>query len=100
MRGGYNRQTDDELAVSEKRWMKVLFIGGTGNISVAASKLVVERGLELHLLNRGHRPVTIAGAKTIIADVKQPEQVAAALGGQRFDVVVNWIAYHAEDVER
>ncbi len=43
--------------------MKVLFIGGTGNISIATSKLAVERGLDLYHLNRGHQGVTIPGVK-------------------------------------
>ena len=33
--------------------MKVLFIGGTGLISSACTRLAVERGVELFLLNRG-----------------------------------------------
>jgi hypothetical protein len=36
--------------------MKVLFIGGTGNISAAVSKLVLETGIDLYHLNRGKRP--------------------------------------------
>ena len=32
--------------------MRVLFIGGTGNISTSVSRLAVERGIELYLLNR------------------------------------------------
>ena len=55
--------------------MKILFIGGTGTISVAVSKLAVERGFDLTLLNRGQRGVTIDGAETITADIKQPAQV-------------------------
>ncbi len=51
--------------------MKVLFIGGTGNISVSVSKLAVARGIELYLLNRGQQGVTIEGAKTITADIRQ-----------------------------
>jgi nucleoside-diphosphate-sugar epimerase len=80
--------------------MKVLFIGGTGNISVSVSKLAIERGFDLYLLNRGQHPARIDGAKTINADIKQPGQVEAALDGEFFDVVVNWIAYLEEDVER
>jgi len=40
--------------------MKVLFIGGTGIISSACSRLAVERGIELYHLNRGktsYRPM-------------------------------------------
>jgi nucleoside-diphosphate-sugar epimerase len=80
--------------------MKVLFIGGTGNISVSVSKLAIERGFDLYLLNRGTQSVTIEGAKTLIADIKQPDQVKKAIEGHKFDVVVNWIAYLEEDVER
>ncbi len=80
--------------------MKVLFIGGTGNISVSVSKLAIARGFSLTLLNRGQRDVTIAGAETITADITQPEQVRAALAGRYFDAVVNWIAFVERDIER
>ena len=80
--------------------LKVLFIGGTGNISVSVSRLAVERGFDLYLLNRGRQPVTIEGATTLTADITQPDQVQAALGDQYFDVVVNWIAFHEAEVER
>ncbi|WKX75274.1 hypothetical protein [Zobellia laminariae] len=33
--------------------MKVLFIGGTGNISTASSHLALEKGIDLYHLNRG-----------------------------------------------
>ena len=53
--------------------MKVLFIGGTGIISSASSKLALERGIELYLLNRGQsvRPVP-AGAKVLRGDIRDP----------------------------
>jgi nucleoside-diphosphate-sugar epimerase len=35
-----------------------------------------------------------------VADYHNPEQMDSALEGQFFDVVVNWIAFHPEDVER
>ena len=80
--------------------MRVLFIGGTGNISVSVSKLAVERGFDLYLLNRGRQPVKIDGTKTIQADINQPAQVRDALGDRHFDVVVNWIAFHEPEIER
>ena len=80
--------------------MKVLFIGGTGNISTEVSRLAVARGLDLVLLNRGQRPVEIPGARTITADITRPDEVRAALQGEHFDSVVNWIAYTVADVER
>ena len=80
--------------------MKVLFIGGTGNISAAASRLAVERGMDLHLLNRGTRRVAIPGARTITADIGQETAAFRALGRHTWDAVVNWIAFTPADIER
>ena len=83
--------------------MKILFIGGTGLISSACSDLALERGHELFLLNRsrsGKYPVP-AGAQVLVGDVHGgPAGLAHLLEGRRFDVVVDWIAYTPEDVER
>jgi nucleoside-diphosphate-sugar epimerase len=79
--------------------MRVLFIGGTGNISTACSRLALERGIELFLLNRGQREA-IPGARTIVVDVKDEAAAEAALAGQSFDVVVDFIAFDVPDVER
>ncbi|MBN2304610.1 MAG: SDR family oxidoreductase [Anaerolineae bacterium] len=80
--------------------MRILFIGGTGNISTSVSKLVVEQGFDLYLLNRGQTKVDIPGAQTITADIHQPDQVRQALGDLTFDVVVNWIAFVPGDVQQ
>lgn len=80
--------------------MKVLFIGGTGIISSASTRLALARGIELFLLNRGIHSDVPAGATSLIADIRDPRAVARALEGQRFDAVVNWIAFTAEDIER
>ena len=79
--------------------MGVLFIGGTGNISAAASRLALARGIELHLLTRGQRG-GIAGAHEIVGDIRRPDEVRNALRGQRFDAVVNWIAFNPAEIER
>ncbi len=80
--------------------MKVLFIGGTGLISMASTKLAIERGVDLFLLNRGNRADTPAGATSLVADIRDQEATARVLAGHRFDVVVDWIAFTPEDVER
>lgn len=80
--------------------MRVLFIGGTGNISASVSRLCVERGIELVLLNRGRRDVAIPGARAICADVADPAGMRAALEGLHWDAVVDWIAFAEEDIER
>jgi len=81
--------------------MKVLFIGGTGNISTACSKLAIEKGIDLYLLNRGTQVKRgLEKARQLKADVNVPGQVRKVLGEQSFDAVVNFIAYKPEDVQR
>jgi nucleoside-diphosphate-sugar epimerase len=79
--------------------MKVLFVGGTGNISTAVSRLVIQQGMDLYLLNRGKRQVDIPGAKILTADIHQFGEAAGQLLGHTWDVVVNWIAYTPADVK-
>lgn len=73
--------------------MKVLFIGGTGNISTEASKLAVSQGIDLYLLNRGTSGTQIPGAKTIVGDIYNFDEVKKVLKDHTWDVVVNWIAF-------
>jgi nucleoside-diphosphate-sugar epimerase len=79
--------------------MKVLFIGGTGNISTSVSKLAVDQGIDLYLLNRGKTEVEIPGAKTIHGDIYDVEQTRSALKDRSWDVVVNWIAFTPEHIQ-
>lgn len=79
--------------------MKVLFIGGTGNISTAASRLALERGMDLHHLNRGNTKLALSGVKTIIGDINKPNELSE-LAKHQWDVVVNWIAFTPEDIDR
>ena len=80
--------------------MRVLFIGGTGFISTAVSRQAIERGLDLYLLNRGQRSTNIPGSHSLIADIHNVNDVRAALKDLQFDVVVDWIAYKPQDIER
>ena len=80
--------------------MKVLFIGGTGLISSACTRVAAERGLDLVLLNRGSDPDAARGAMAIVADLRDEVASARALAGHRFDVVVDWIAFTPDDIER
>ncbi|HUF08746.1 MAG TPA: SDR family oxidoreductase [Rhodothermales bacterium] len=80
--------------------MKVLFIGGTGIISSACSQLAIENGIDLHLLNRGKSDRPVPDSATVLtADFHDSDSVRSALGSQRFDVVVDWIAYTPDRVE-
>lgn len=83
--------------------MKLLFIGGTGLISSACAELAVQGGHELLLLNRGEsrRYRIPQGATPLIGDIRKDfSQVSGLLAGHRFDAVVDFIAFTAEDIER
>jgi nucleoside-diphosphate-sugar epimerase len=80
--------------------LKVLFIGGTGNISTSVSKLCIEKGIDLYLLNRGKRETELPGAKQINEDISNLEQVTLVLKEHKWDTVVNWIAFHPDDIKR
>jgi nucleoside-diphosphate-sugar epimerase len=80
--------------------MRILFIGGTGFISTAVSRLALDKGHELYLLNRGLRSSPPPGSHHLLADFHKPDDVRRALQGGEFDVVVDWIAYTPEDIER
>lgn len=80
--------------------MKVLFIGGTGNISTASSCLAVEKGIELWHINRGKSVCGVHGVRTITCDVTNSAALETALAPHKWDCVVNWIAFNAKDVER
>ncbi len=81
--------------------MKILFIGGTGIISTASTRLAAERGIELTLLRRGQRSADVPkNVDTITADVTDEAATANALGTLNFDAVVDWIVQTPADVER
>jgi nucleoside-diphosphate-sugar epimerase len=82
-------------------YMKILFIGGTGNLSGDSSLRTLEKGYELFHLNRGTRAwESGAEVQTILADIEDEEAVRSKLAGLRFDAVVNFIAYTPDQVER
>lgn len=81
--------------------LRVLFIGGSGIISSACSRLAVERGLDVYALNRGAtalRPLP-SEVSVLHGDVRDANSVGEALGDREFDVVVNWVAFTPEHIE-
>ncbi|MBA7638128.1 GDP-L-fucose synthase [subsurface metagenome] len=80
--------------------MKVLFIGGTGNISTSCSFLALEKGIDLYHLNRGITKEEIPGVISIKADIHNKEETLKAIEDHDFDVVVDWIAFIPDDVKR
>lgn len=82
--------------------MKALFIGGTGTISMAISKLLLKNGWDLYLLNRGNRnkDSQLEGAHFITVDINDEEAVAKKIEGMHFDVVGEFIGFVPSQLER
>jgi nucleoside-diphosphate-sugar epimerase len=75
--------------------LRVLFIGGSGIISSACSRVAVDSGIELFVLNRGRsaaRPLP-PGVNMLRADIREPDSVRAEIAGLEFDAVVDWVAF-------
>ena len=81
---------------------KALFIGGTGTISTAIVKrLVNELDWEVWVLNRGNRSnVLPEGVKLIVADINDETDVLNKLGDMQFDTVCEFIGFTLPQIER
>jgi nucleoside-diphosphate-sugar epimerase len=81
--------------------MKVLFIGGTGTISTAISRQLLDQGAELYLLNRGNRGQVLSGpVKFIRCDISNEAEAAEKIKDLAFDVTADFIAFTPDQVER
>jgi nucleoside-diphosphate-sugar epimerase len=78
--------------------MKILFIGGTGNISAECAALLHGRGHEVLVLSRGQTAVP-SEYRAIRADRKDPAALRAALKGVQPDVVLNFLGYDVPEVQ-
>ncbi len=84
--------------------MKLLIVGGTGNISWRSAQAALAAGWEVTLLNRGapsriRRPAP-PGCRVLLADIRDPAAVFAQLEGQCFDVVLDVLCYNAPQAEQ
>ena len=81
--------------------MRILFIGGTGTISTAISKLLIEQRHQLYLLNRGQRNDSIPeGAVSLVSDINDEKKVVELIKDLDFDCIVDFIAYTPEHLQR
>ena len=80
----------------------VLFIGGSGIISAACVREAVEQGFDVTVLNRGttdKRPIPDAVTR-LQADVSDRAALEAAIGDQWWDVVIDFVAFTPDQVQR
>lgn len=74
--------------------MKILLIGGTGNISSQCRRVILDHGHDVYTMNRGINDNNYA--KLISADVRNSIQVKNALRGKTFDVIVDFLCYNKD----
>jgi nucleoside-diphosphate-sugar epimerase len=67
--------------------MRVLIMGGTRFIGIYLTKLLVEKGHEVVLFNRGNKPAPVAGVKQIQGDRTDAAQLKEKLSSESFDAV-------------
>jgi nucleoside-diphosphate-sugar epimerase len=80
--------------------LRVLFIGGTGVISSACSRLAAGSGIQLFVLNRGlgtARPLP-PQVRMIQADIREPLSVREKINDLDFDAVVDWVAFTPDHI--
>lgn len=78
----------------------LLVIGGTGQISAACVREATAQGLGVTVLNRGSTSLRTVppSVESIEVDVRDEQAVATALGGRRFDSVVDFLSFTPEHV--
>lgn len=81
---------------------EALFIGGTGTISMAITRLLSKKpGWHLTLLNRGSRTAELPeGVDVLSLDINDEAAVSRALQGKTFDTVCDFIGFIPAQVER
>ncbi len=78
--------------------MKILLIGGTGNLSADCASLLHQRGHEILVVTRGRSTVP-AEYRALRAERKDLAAMRAALQGVQPDVVINFLGYDLSDVQ-
>lgn len=80
---------------------KALLIGGTGTISMAITKLLVEDKWEVFLLNRGNRNEGLPEEIHLLnVDINDEKAVLEKIGDNKFDAVCEFIGFVPEQIER
>lgn len=81
--------------------MKILFIGGTGTISMAISKQLLSEGNTLYLINRGSRNNALSGNLVELkADINDETAVGKLIKDLHFDAVADFIAFTPDQLAR
>jgi nucleoside-diphosphate-sugar epimerase len=80
--------------------VKLLFLGGTGNISTACVELAVERGHDVTILNRGRTAARLRGRVHTVRGERDESDVLRFLAETgRFDAIVDFLCYRPEQAD-
>jgi nucleoside-diphosphate-sugar epimerase len=77
--------------------MKVLVIGGTGNISRGIVAALLDRNHEVVLFNRGQHVDPPPDVRVILGDRQHRDDFEAKVGAESWDAVIDMISFNAED---
>jgi nucleoside-diphosphate-sugar epimerase len=84
--------------------MKILFIGGNGNISWNCVQEALEKGCEVWALNRNSGSVMRRELPKEVhklkADIGKPEDVKQSIKGNKFDVIADFICFSPEQAKQ
>jgi len=82
--------------------MKALLIGGTGILSTAIVKQLIKSEWDLYIINRGNRKHAYDRdmVTQLTCDINDEEKAANLIENYDFDVVVDFIAFAPEQLER
>jgi nucleoside-diphosphate-sugar epimerase len=80
--------------------MRLLFLGGTGNISTACVEHALEAGHDVTVLNRGRSASRVRGRVHVVTGDRDDGPFLRQVGERpRFDAVVDFLAFRPEQVE-
>ncbi len=85
------------LTLRKDQKMKVLLIGGSGNISPAIVRELQKTGHDVTVFNRGHYPVE--GTRQIIGDRNQSKAFVEEMRQHTFDCVIDQICFSASQAQ-
>jgi nucleoside-diphosphate-sugar epimerase len=80
--------------------VKLLFLGGTGNISTACVELAVVEGHDVTVMNRGRSPSRLQVAVRFLeGDRDDRAALVEAATARRFDAVIDFLCFRPEQAE-
>jgi nucleoside-diphosphate-sugar epimerase len=81
--------------------VRLLFLGGTGNISTACVERALEGGHDVAVLNRGRRASRLGGSvRMLVGDRDDLGSLRSAAESARYDAVVDFLGYRPDQVEK